>query len=928
MKLSVKPEAEKKAERKSTKSNLQDALIASEIRYRRLFETAKDGILILDAETGKIVDVNPFLIELLSYPKENFVDKELWEIGFFKDIAANKEKFIELQQQEYVRYENLPLETADGRKINVEFVSNVYLVNNKKVIQCNIRDITERKRSEKALFISETNLHNLVQTIPDLIWLKDVNGTYLLCNTMFGRFFGAGEAEIVGKTDYDFVDRELADFFRENDRSAMLAGKPTINEEWITFADDGHRAYLETIKSPMYDAQKNLMGVLGIGRDITIRKQAIDLLSESEQNYRTLADSGQALIWTAGTDKLCYYFNRVWFEFTGRTIDQEMGNGWAEGVHPDDLNQCLDIYVRAFDRREKFSMEYRLRRHDGEYRWLLDDGCPRYNSNGEFIGYIGHCLDITVSKQAKEALQISELNFRTLYQNAKIGLYRTTPAGAILLANNVLVKMLGYQSFEKLAERNLEEIEYEPTYQRKEFLDEIEKNGEIDDFESAWIRHDGRMIFVKESAKAIRDSNGKTLYYDGVVEDITERNRVGKELLNAKEKAEESDRLKSAFLANMSHEIRTPMNGILGFTDLLKEPHLTGAEQQKYIGIIEKSGARMLNIINDIICISKVESGQMEICISNTNVNEQMEDIFTFFKQEAEQKKLLFSYRTALSSKESIIQTDSEKVFAILTNLVKNAIKFTKTGSIEFGCEKKGKYLEFFVKDTGVGVPKEQQEIIFERFRQGSELLTRNYEGAGLGLAISRAYVEMLGGKIRVESNLGKLTNDGLHEKNGSTFYFTLPYKWEAKVKRAGLIKMADNSMEIQTSSELSGLKILIAEDEEVSQILISILIEKIAKEILKVRTGTEAVEACRNNPDIDLVLMDIKMPEMNGYEATRQIRVFNKKVAIIAQTAYAMVGDREKAIEAGCNDYISKPINLALLIQKVKYVLNKKNLN
>jgi len=928
MKLSVKPEAEKKAERKSTKSNLQDALIASEIRYRRLFETAKDGILILDAETGKIVDVNPFLIELLSYPKENFVDKELWEIGFFKDIAANKEKFIELQQREYVRYENLPLETADGRKINVEFVSNVYLVNNKKVIQCNIRDITERKRSEKALFISETNLHNLVQTIPDLIWLKDVNGTYLLCNTMFGRFFGAGEAEIVGKTDYDFVDRELADFFRENDQNAMLAGKPTINEEWITFADDGHRAYLETIKSPMYDAQKNLMGVLGIGRDITIRKQAIDLLSESEQNYRTLADSGQALIWTAGTDKLCYYFNRVWFEFTGRTIDQEMGNGWAEGVHPDDLNQCLDIYVRAFDRREKFSMEYRLRRHDGEYRWLLDDGCPRYNSNGEFIGYIGHCLDITVSKQAKEALQISELNFRTLYQNAKIGLYRTTPAGAILLANNVLVKMLGYQSFEKLAERNLEEIEYEPTYQRKEFLDEIEKNGEIDDFESAWIRHDGRMIFVKESAKAIRDSNGKTLYYDGVVEDITERNRVGKELLNAKEKAEESDRLKSAFLANMSHEIRTPMNGILGFTDLLKEPHLTGAEQQKYIGIIEKSGARMLNIINDIICISKVEAGQMEICISNTNVNEQMEDIFTFFKQEAEQKKLLFSYRTALSSKESIIQTDSEKVFAILTNLVKNAIKFTKTGSIEFGCEKKGKYLEFFVKDTGVGVPKEQQEIIFERFRQGSELLTRNYEGAGLGLAISRAYVEMLGGKIRVESNLGKLADDGLHEKNGSTFYFTLPYKWEAKVKRAGLIKMADNSMEIQTSSELSGLKILIAEDEEVSQILISILIEKIAKEILKVRTGTEAVAACRNNPDIDLVLMDIKMPEMNGYEATRQIRVFNKKVAIIAQTAYAMVGDREKAIEAGCNDYISKPINLALLIQKVKYVLNKKNLN
>lgn len=1045
MKPSDKPETVKKPERKSTNSNLQEALIASEIRYRRLFESAKDGILILDAETGKIIDVNPFLIALLNYPKENFIDKELWEIGFFKDIAANKEKFIELQQQEYVRYDNLPLETADGRKINVEFVSNVYVANKKKVIQCNIRDITERKRSENALTTSETRLRTLVQTIPDLIWLKDVDGVYLSCNPMFERFFGAMEADIAGKTDYDFVERELAGSFRENDRKAILAGKPTSNEEWITFADDGHRAYLETIKAPMYDAQKNLIGILGIGRDISKRRQTLELLGDSELNYRTLANSGQALIWTAGTDKLCNYFNTVWLEFTGRTLDEEMGNGWADGVHPDDLDRCLDIYVSAFDQHEKFSMEYRLRRHDGEYRWLLDEGCPRYNSKEEFIGYIGHCLDITESKNAKEALVISELRFRTLYENAKIGLYRTTPDGTILLANKALVKMLGYASFEQLVNRNLENDGYEQTYQRKEFLEKIEKDGEVNDFESAWIRQDGSKFFVRESALAIRDSNNVTQHYDGVVEDITERklaeeeiamlsqslksvnecvsitdvenkilfvnqsflntygydsdelvgqniskvalksneqlqvneilpatirgawqgellNRkkngsvfpihlstniirdrkskvlgligiatditerkhVEKELVKAKEKAEESDRLKSAFLANMSHEIRTPMNGILGFTELLKEPYLTGAEQTKYISIIEKSGARMLNIINDIISISKVESGQVDVYLSTINLNEQMVDLFNFFKEETDQKKLLLSCHNGLSSKESVIKTDIEKVVAVLTNLVKNAIKFTKAGSIEFGYEKKGDFLEFFVKDTGAGVPIEQRELIFERFRQGSELLTRNYEGAGLGLAISKAYVKMLGGNIWITNNPGKFMSEGLYEKNGSIFYFTIPYCHAAEVKSADIIEISDSHEEDQSSFDASGLKILVAEDEEISASLISLILKKTAKEVIKVRTGAEAVEACQNNQDIDVVLMDVKMPVMNGYEATRRIREFNTKLPIIAQTAYGLKGDMEKAIEAGCNDYISKPIISALLIQKIKSVLEK----
>jgi CheY-like chemotaxis protein len=270
--------------------------------------------------------------------------------------------------------------------------------------------------------------------------------------------------------------------------------------------------------------------------------------------------------------------------------------------------------------------------------------------------------------------------------------------------------------------------------------------------------------------------------------------------------------------------------------------------------------------------------------------------------------KLLF--KNTLPSKEAFIKTDREKVYAILTNLVKNAIKFSQEGTIEFGynlVETNGiASLECYVKDTGIGIPKERQAAIFERFVQGDLSDTMARQGAGLGLAISKAYVEMLGGKIWLESEEGI----------GSTFYFTLPYRAEPEEK-----SVLPKYLSFGTShNQIKNLKILIAEDDEVSEMLIDITVSMFGKVILKAGTGVEAVELCRNNPDIDLVLMDIRMPEMGGYEATRQIREFNKNVVIIAQTAYGLSGDREKSIEAGCNDYISKPIvhaELMGLLQK-----------
>ena len=327
----------------------------------------------------------------------------------------------------------------------------------------------------------------------------------------------------------------------------------------------------------------------------------------------------------------------------------------------------------------------------------------------------------------------------------------------------------------------------------------------------------------------------------------------------------------------------------------------------------------MLNIINNIVSISKIESGIMDIQLSETNINNQLQFVYDSLKLDAEQKKLTLSFTHALSENEAILTTDSDKLYGILSNLVKNAIKYTDKGTIEFGYSIEGEKVKFYVKDTGIGIPEERAEAIFERFIQADIPDKMARQGAGLGLAISKAYVEMLGGKIWVDSK----------ESKGSTFFFTLPCNISSKkgidIKTE---KIPKNETEPITP-EILDLKVLFAEDDEASEMLISLKLRKFSKEIFKATNGIEAIEICRKNPNVDLVLMDIQMPKMNGYQATREIRKFNKKVIIIAQTAFALTGDKDKAIEAGCNDYISKPIkecDLDLIIQK--YFENDKKFN
>jgi len=389
------------------------------------------------------------------------------------------------------------------------------------------------------------------------------------------------------------------------------------------------------------------------------------------------------------------------------------------------------------------------------------------------------------------------------------------------------------------------------------------------------------------------------------VVDISKEKELEDKLIEGSKNSRENERLKSAFMANVSHEIRTPMNGIIGFSELLQDPDLSPENLQSYINIIQNSGKRMLSIINELVDISKIESGSARLILAQTNVDELLNYIHESFLPQAAKKGLNLILDSEKYDQDFTIKTDKEKLHAVFVNLLKNAISYTSEGKVTFGYSRNDGQLGFFVSDTGVGISQEEQDQIFERFYHARSLNSQPTEGVGLGLPVSKAYVEMLGGTIRVESEPGI----------GSTFHFTIPVdETDEKDTGKNQLAMLDDPGEL-----MSYLSILVAEDDEPARLYLSELLKNKCKEIHFAKNGREAVDLYAELKP-DLVLMDIKMPIMDGYSAAIKIKGMDENAVIIAQTAYALAGDREKALAAGCSDYLAKPVlreDLIVMIRK-----------
>ena len=530
---------------------------------------------------------------------------------------------------------------------------------------------------------------------------------------------------------------------------------------------------------------------------------------------------------------------------------------------------------------------------------------PLLNSDdGKIDGYLLQVQDISERIKAEEEIMMLAHSLRSVNECVSI----TDLNDKILFVNESFLKTYGYTREELIGKHlGILRSENNPYETMNEILPVTIKSGWKGELLNK--RKDGTEFPIYLSTTTVKDKNGNVIALIGVASDITERRKFERELIETREKALESDRLKSAFLANMSHEIRTPMNGILGFTNLLSEPGLTSTEIREYIRIIQKSGERMLNTVNDLIDISKIETGQMQMVHSETSVKEQILNLYNFFYPEAAEKRINFILRDDIKPDNVIIRTDIAKLDSILTNLIKNAIKYTEKGTIEIGASLTGNKLEVYVKDTGIGIPENRHDAVFNRFEQADFGDTRAFEGSGLGLAIVKAYVEMMGGEIALKSEPGV----------GSVFSFFIP------------VEIFDEDFmfeeyfeEKKDTDELRKLIILIVEDDPVGLQFLKALLSQYDAEIFTAENGLAAVETMKNNQNINIILMDLRMPVMDGYEATRQIREFNKQVIIIAQTAFALSGDREKAINAGCNDYISKPIIINDFYDKINFYSGK----
>ncbi|MEX2428747.1 MAG: PAS domain S-box protein, partial [Bacteroidales bacterium] len=913
----------------TNRKRLEDTLNLLETRYRRLFESAKDGIIILDAETGKIVDVNPFLIDLLGYTKNELIEKSIWEIGVLQDIYENKEKFLELQQKEYVRYDDLPLVTSDGREIHVGFVSNVYLANNKKVIQCNIRDNTENWQIKKQIIESEEKFRGLAENTSDVILIMDLQGTITYMSRMKEDRTGYTRDYIEGVNIQKILTPESYNMAMDI-LQKQLRGE-NINAPFeVGIVNKTGKVFPFELNVSVITDNGELKGIQIVARDITERKQA-EMIKQMQYNiaYAVITVKNLNELFDSVKNELNTIIDAKNFVIALYNEETGMLSANVERDEKDEIpvwpaEKSLTGYVIKQNRPVLLRKNEILRLHEEgiielfgtiSEAWLgvplkvegkmlgaivvqnYDNPDVYDQTSIEILEIVAHELSIFIDRQ-RSGENANKL-FRAVEQSS-VSVVITNREGRIEYVNPFFTEQTGY-SFEEAKGENPSILKsgHHSTAFYQELWDTI-LSGKDWEGEMLNKKKNGEFYWDKAFISPIVNNEGVITTFVAIKEDITERKKMIEELVTAKEKAEESDRLKTAFLNNISHEIRTPMNAIVGFSGILNDPGLLPEKRKQFTDMIIQSSDQLLAIIDDIISIASIEAGQKEIQQNEININLRCKLLKEQFFHKANDKNVTLSLKTMLADDEAFIITDATKLTQILNNLIGNALKFTPQGYVNFGYGVKDNQLEFYIEDSGIGIPLDMQELIFYRFRQVETTSKRNFGGSGLGLSISKAYVELLGGNIWLTSELGK----------GSTFYFTIPYKKANQEKSPDIPSNMDLRFWIKT--------LLIAEDEDSNFMLLEELLSEKGIDIMRAANGVEAVELCKSSPNIDLVLMDLKMPVMDGYEATTRIKEFRPDLCIIAQTAYSTEVDRNKALAGGCSDFISKPINKELLLSTI----------
>ncbi|MGD0755982.1 MAG: PAS domain S-box protein [Bacteroidales bacterium] len=635
--------------------------------------------------------------------------------------------------------------------------------------------------------------------------------------------------------------------------------------------------------------------VIGVLQDITDRKKIEKALHESEELYRNIFENVQDLYYETSFDGTIINLSPSISFLSQEQYSREDLIGKSMFEFYDDPEARYKLLAELKERGYLNDYEITLKNRDGSLIPCSLTSKIIYDIQGRPEKIVGSMRDITARKKAEEAIDQERRMLRTLIDNLPDPIYVLDKECRKVIANKADVENIGCANeTEVLGKTDIELFPGKIGERGYNDNRKIIKTGKpIFDLEEEFISGKGVKRWLQTTKIPLLDKDGNISGLVGIGHDITERKQIIEELIRAKEKAEESDKLKTAFLHNISHEIRTPMNAIVGFSALLGEPDIDDLARKSYIEVIMQSSNHLLSIITDIVDISNIEANLVKTYKNDINVNNSLKSLCNQFMPKASEKKITLICETGLEDSDALIVTDSTKLNQILSNLVSNALKFTNSGQVKIWYRLKDNFLEFCVSDSGIGISPEHHARIFDRFYQIQNGMERLYEGTGLGLAISKAYVEHLGGKIWLLSEQGK----------GTSFFFTIPYEKQVEKAIPAEEKKAPDGFVFPVKKV-----ILVAEDVESNYKLIKYFLSGSNAEVLHAYNGKEAVEKCLSTSNIDLILMDIKMPVMDGYTAVKLIREKNTAIPIIAQTAYA--DDREKAIECGCSGFISKPFD------------------
>jgi len=641
-------------------------------------------------------------------------------------------------------------------------------------------------------------------------------------------------------------------------------------------------------------------------------KQETDEHRSALEKIRLFANalkSVNQMVSITSMDNKLIFVNEAFLNVNGYSEKEVLGNPILMAISPKNSQELLGRIIPT-TLAGGWNGELIGVRRDGSELAVHLSTSVIYDGNNQPLAIVGVAADVTAQKREAELLMQSEERFRLAAKATRDVIWERELSTNKMWRSDNFGTVFGWSNSES-ENTDQEAVNRIHPDDRERVADNIYKffasNDEFWQDEYRYQRKDGTYAWVLDRAFLQRDSSGNPIRVIGALQDQTEKKLAELELIRAKEKAEESDRLKTAFLQNISHEVRTPLNAILGFTKFLSNPNLTPEKRDHFVNIIDQSGTRLHTIVSDIMCISNLQAGQEVVKQSVVQLNEMLARLQEEFSFRANVQNVELHFKPTDTG--ATIFTDEAKLVQVATKLLDNALKFTPQGSIEVGYGIRDGMVEFSVRDTGIGIPKNLYQSIFNRFQQADTTSTRSAGGAGLGLSISKAYVELMGGQIWLESEEGK----------GSTFYFTIPYR------RADGAQPVKAEPSIHLMHEGASIKTVLAvEDDSVNLMLLNVMLTSFNLQVVSAKNGLEAVEICRANPSIDLVLMDIKMPVMDGCEATKQIRQFLPDLPIIAQTAYALENDRDEILACGCSDYISKPVRPADLHALVNKYLKR----